>query len=368
MRLQASPQPAYISELVEGQGESDLRFQLRACRTEIAMAIHDPFPLLYGLADHDIISEKILCETLEQKKKDGIHKAVYFLLTLLLDQDAAVLKAFWSNLYKKYNKECYPKLETLLMNLPQRTKAGVQAVSTSVQIAVTVSANEHPTGCRTMEGIIIQQVIESGGAKKCIKVGGEFYSSGKLDETCGGHKTQTADNYSHQQGELSTRAIDHNDDECVMCKFGGELICCDGCPCAFLVPPLTSVPSGTWLCQLCHSSRAKEKTYTLLQPIGLQVQLSHVTQFLMVGIRVACGICHLARGEMITCPQCQSYHNTQQFLRSKTKCRNCSRTWGSESETPSRSLQVTQHMTDQSSAPLEQLLNKVEMSPLGRAL
>lgn len=45
---------------VEGYRESDLRSQLRACRTEIAMAIHDPFPLLYGLADHDIISEQIL--------------------------------------------------------------------------------------------------------------------------------------------------------------------------------------------------------------------------------------------------------------------------------------------------------------------
>lgn len=45
---------------VEDFGESELRSQLKASRTEIAMAIHDPFPLLYGLADHDIISDRLL--------------------------------------------------------------------------------------------------------------------------------------------------------------------------------------------------------------------------------------------------------------------------------------------------------------------
>ncbi|KAK2901087.1 hypothetical protein QQF64_014817 [Cirrhinus molitorella] len=455
---------------VEGYGESDLRSQLRACRTEIAMAIHDPFPLLYGLADHDIISEQILRETLEQKKKDGIHKAVYSLLTLILDQDTTVLQGFWSNLCKEYNKECYPKLETLFMNLPKGLKQvarhagnprlelqvrsqsgkkrgvaekqishrphhlnkkaltsssgskgkpmrktdgaalsqvsvgnGVQAVSTSVQRAVTVSASEHPTGCGTVEGILIQQVIESGGAKKCIKVGGEFYSSGKLDETAGVHKT--AQNYSHQQGEPSTRVVDveRNDDECAVCKDGGELICCDGCPRAFhltcLVPPLTSIPSGTWRCQLCQSNRAKDRTYTSLQPalhppvtetssssavdfsffsslssaslstvtggkstqpIGLQSSDGE-----MVGIRMACGICHLTRGELITCPQClQTYHALCNFSNGKTRCRNCSRTWGPESETSSRSLQVGQHMTDQGLTPSEQLLNRDEMDSI----
>ncbi|XP_058601299.1 autoimmune regulator [Onychostoma macrolepis] len=456
---------------VEGYGESDLRSQLRACRTEIAMAIHDPFPLLYGLADHDIISEQILRETLERKKKDGIHKAVYSLLTLILDQDATVLQGFWSNLCKEYNKECYPKLESLFMNLPKGLKqvarhagnprlelqvrsqsgkkrgvaekqmthrphhtkkaltsssgskgkpmrktdgaalsqvsvgSGVQAVSTSVQRAVTVSASEHPTGCGTVEGILIQQVIESGGAKKCIKVGGEFYSSGKLDETAGVHKAQTAQNYIHQQGEPSTRVTDveHNDDECTVCKDGGELICCDGCPRAFhltcLVPPLTSIPSGIWRCQLCQSNRAKDRTYTPLQPAVhppvtetssssavdfsffsslSSTSLSTVTggksalpmglqssDGEMVGMRMACGICHLTRGELITCPQClQSYHALCNFSNGKSRCRNCSRSWGPESETSSRTLQVSQHITDQGLTPSEQLLNRDEMDSI----
>lgn len=63
----------------------------------------------------------LLKETLERKKKDGINKAVYSLLTLLLDRDSAILQAFWNNLCKEYNKESYPKLETLFMNLPKGT-------------------------------------------------------------------------------------------------------------------------------------------------------------------------------------------------------------------------------------------------------
>ncbi|XP_044146953.1 autoimmune regulator-like [Bufo gargarizans] len=46
-----------------------------------------------------------------------------------------------------------------------------------------------------------------------------------------------------------------NDDECSVCRDGGELLCCDGCPRSFhlscLVPPLTYIPSGTWRCDSC---------------------------------------------------------------------------------------------------------------------
>ncbi|KAM3930820.1 autoimmune regulator [Leptodactylus fuscus] len=47
-----------------------------------------------------------------------------------------------------------------------------------------------------------------------------------------------------------------NDDECSVCRDGGELLCCDGCPRSFhlscLVPPLTYIPSGTWRCESCR--------------------------------------------------------------------------------------------------------------------
>uniref|UniRef100_A0A672SST0 Autoimmune regulator-like n=1 Tax=Sinocyclocheilus grahami TaxID=75366 RepID=A0A672SST0_SINGR len=371
---------------VEGYGESDLRSQLRACRTEIAMAIHDPFPLLYGLADHDVISEQILRETLERKKKDGIHKAVYSMLTLILDQDATVLQGFWSNLCKEYNKECYPKLETLFMNLPKGLKpkqVARHAGNPRLELQVRSQSSRkrgvaekqmthrphHHTKKLTKicsknillmfplsyenvisESQMSQLLSPAGGAKKCIKVGGEFYSSGKLDETAGVHKAQTARNYTHQQGEPSTRKVDHiyvayvqvehNDDECTVCKDGGELICCDGCPRAFhltcLVPPLTSIP---------------------------RYRLSSGAE--MVGMRMACGICHMTRGELITCPQClQSYHALCNFSNGRTRCRNCSRSWNPESETSSRSLQMSQHMTDQGLTPSEQLLNRDEMDSI----
>lgn len=53
--------------------------------------------------------------------KDGIHKAVYSLLTWLLEQDSSILQAFWNNLSKEYNQESYPKLQNLFANLPKGT-------------------------------------------------------------------------------------------------------------------------------------------------------------------------------------------------------------------------------------------------------
>lgn len=60
----------------------------------------------------------------------------------------------------------------------------------------------------TLAAQMSQLLSPAGGAKKCIKVGGEFYSSGKLHETAGVHNAQTAQNYIHQQGEPSTRVMD----------------------------------------------------------------------------------------------------------------------------------------------------------------
>ncbi|KAG7321568.1 hypothetical protein KOW79_014426 [Hemibagrus wyckioides] len=446
----------------EAFGELELRSQLRASRTEIAMAVSDPFPLLYGLADHDIISDHLLGETLERMNKDGIHKAVYSLVTWLLEQDTSILQAFWNNISKEYNQESYPKLQNLFANLPKALRSGsrprpelqnrtpskkrgmgekqlvlsaqnygkkalqirsggkgkplrktdnaslsqvslsngVQSVSTSVQRAVTLSAGELP-----VEEILIQQVIESGGAKKCIKVGGEFYSSSTLEEeTAGGHMTQTGQSHSHQQGETRTRVMDveHNDDECAVCKDGGELICCDGCPRAFhltcLVPPLTSIPSGSWRCRLCSGGRAMaEKTFTPLQspppppppPPPLTESSSNSTvdfSFFSstsvsaltsststqpaafqnpdpepAGVRKWCGICHLSRGELIICPEClQSFHTHCNFPNGRARCRTCTRSWAStEMEAASRAVQ---RCTDQGSAHAEpQLLHKDEL-------
>ena len=45
---------------VKLRGATDLRARLRALRTDIAMAVDDPFPLVHGLADRNIITEQLL--------------------------------------------------------------------------------------------------------------------------------------------------------------------------------------------------------------------------------------------------------------------------------------------------------------------
>ncbi|CDQ56306.1 unnamed protein product [Oncorhynchus mykiss] len=357
---------------VEAFEDPDPRSQLKEFRTDISMVIDDPFPLLYGLVDRSIISDQILKDTLDKEGREGIHKAMYSLLSWLLEQSRTTIQAFWTNLAKDYNQHSYPRLQALLTSIqpgwemvgskqgkrsprgsreshsrkrglgerhphhPHHSqhhgksnnslggkvksvkksegaavvsqiptgKAGVQAVSTSVQRAVTLSSSELPVSCGAREEILIKQVFGSGDAKKCIKVGGEYYTSGPFNELTGGHKTKSANTKYHHKEESSTRVRDvsdcssntvvfihyfprecvsaqRNDDECAVCKDGGELICCDGCPRAYhltcLDPPLTTIPSGTWRCQSCHSNKVRrERIYPVLPPLA-QSQLTETS-------------------------------------------------------------------------------------------
>uniref|UniRef100_A0A8C0PG81 Autoimmune regulator n=1 Tax=Canis lupus familiaris TaxID=9615 RepID=A0A8C0PG81_CANLF len=174
---------------------------------------------------------------------------------------------------------------------PQRLPLGngIQTMSTSVQRAVTVSSGDVPGACGALEGILIQQVFESGGSKKCIQVGGEFYTPSKFEDPSGGkNRTRSSglktlvrakgaqapapegggDPRAGQPGRVqappalpSEPQLQQNEDECAVCRDGGELICCDGCPRAFhlacLSPPLHDIPSGTWRCSSCLQGRAQ---------------------------------------------------------------------------------------------------------------
>ncbi|XP_074860682.1 autoimmune regulator [Carettochelys insculpta] len=338
-------------------GEGGLRKLLKLYRTEISMAVDDVFPLLHGLADHDVVTEEMFQETLSLKEQKGSHKAFHAMLTWLLSQDSSSIQDFWKVLFKDYNLERYSKLQPIRSSFPKdmdlnrqrrgrkpppspkvlaqqkqqskrkaseerdsplpaqpllkcslnpgtilKAKAvkkpegveiqrfplgnGIQTMAASVQRAVTVSSSELPMSCGAVEGILIKQVFESGGSKKGVKVGGEFYAPSKFEELGGKNKSRNlkpgvrtkgsqgpqhnGDLKINSQSRLHVTPVhskdqtlhQKNDDECAVCRDGGELICCDGCPKSFhlacLVPPLTEIPSGTWRCISCSARKVKQ--------------------------------------------------------------------------------------------------------------
>ncbi|XP_044075984.1 autoimmune regulator [Siniperca chuatsi] len=480
---------------VEAFRDTKLRSLLRELRTDIAMAIDDPFPLVYGLADKNVITDQLLKDTQEKQGREGIHKAMYSLLSWVLEQSRSTIQAFWSNLSKDYNLDSYPKLRTLLTNLhstdillterdaagsrsekrssgghktphikkrshedrgansnnqhpqyhaktsdgpggkvrlyrvkseapaPQLTSGkSVQAVSSSVQRPATLSSSSSASSAEpaisyeAREKIHINQEFGSddkplGTARKCIKVGEDFYSCGQSEEINGASKA--AENMFHHKGETTTVMVHYNDDECAVCRDGGELICCDGCPRAFhltcLDPPLTSIPSGPWQCEWCCGNRVKRETAQLpLQPLIAQPQqtttssgnsiidvsffpslssssLTSVPASMngpsgrkqcsggkLISVREVCGVCHLAGTDLTHCLQClRCFHAHCHFSKGRSICLSCSRPWGSsaEKEAEPRGLQLTPVVQntlshDQSSSVPEPILHKDELDSI----
>ncbi|KAM5281206.1 autoimmune regulator [Ctenodactylus gundi] len=177
---------------------------------------------------------------------------------------------------------------------PQRLPLGngIQAMSASVQRTVAVSSGDAPGTRGAVEGILIQQVFGSGASKKCIQVGGEFFTPSKFEDLGAGGKSKTRSSGALKppvkakgpQATVPSGGVEpqggpqgrvpaspapageptlqqKNEDECAVCRDGGELICCDGCPRAFhlacLSPPLREIPSGTWRCCCCLQGRGQ---------------------------------------------------------------------------------------------------------------
>ncbi|KAM4894942.1 autoimmune regulator [Sylvia borin] len=128
--------------------DGDLRRLLKLHRTEIAMAVDDVFPLLHGLADHDVVPDHIFKETLSRTEREGSHRAFHALLTWLLGRDAAAVRDFWAVLFKDYNLERYSRLRPLRGAFPREVELGRQRRGRRLSPSPTAPAPHRPQGKR----------------------------------------------------------------------------------------------------------------------------------------------------------------------------------------------------------------------------
>ncbi|NWS44846.1 AIRE regulator, partial [Probosciger aterrimus] len=271
----------------------DLRRLLKLHRTEIAMAVDDIFPLLHGLADHDVVPEHIFKETLSRTEREGSHRAFHALLTWLLGRDAAAIRDFWEVLFKDYNLERYTRLRPLRGAFPREMELGRQ--HRGRRLSPSPIAPHRPQGKRrapeerdgaravqpsprhtTSPGPLVKvrtvkkpeglDAPRGGGSSKVgSKAGDELHATATCEEPGSGVPRQHEPHHHCSLlgggDPLPAPLGQENEDECAVCGDGGELICCDGCPRAFhlacLVPPLPRVPSGTWQCGSCVATVAE---------------------------------------------------------------------------------------------------------------
>ncbi|NWU82806.1 AIRE regulator, partial [Onychorhynchus coronatus] len=266
-------------------GDGDLRRLLKLHRTEIAMAVDDVFPLLHGLADHDVVPEHIFKETLSRAEREGSQRAFHALLTWLLGRDTAALRDFWAVLFKDYNLERYARLRPVRSAFPREAELGRQRRGRHLSPSPTALAPHRHQGKRkapeerdkarvaqpsprhtTSPGPLAKAKTvkkpEGADTSRTPRAGGEVTDAGAEGEEDDRHYHSHGFSLVGGGGDvLPTPLGQENEDECAACGDGGELICCDGCPRAFhlscLVPPLPRVPSGTWRCGSCVTSVAE---------------------------------------------------------------------------------------------------------------
>ncbi|XP_077641909.1 autoimmune regulator [Lonchura striata] len=285
--------------------DGDLRRLLKLHRTEIAMAVDDVFPLLHGLADHDVVPDHIFKETLSRTEREGSHRAFHALLTWLLGRDPAAVRDFWAVLFKDYNLERYSRLRPLRGAFPREVELGRQRRGRRLSPSPTAPAPHRPQGKRkapeerdkarvaqpaprhnASPGPLVKAKTvkkpegtdnprtsrASGHSKTGSRAGDKPYTPTACEEPEARSRSHSLkppaqpknrEPQLHPQGQLQAATVysqdlvphQENEDECAACGDGGELICCDGCPRAFhlacLVPPLPHVPSGTWRCGSC---------------------------------------------------------------------------------------------------------------------
>eukprot|EP00698_Gefionella_okellyi_P024732 TRINITY_DN8809_c0_g1_i2.p1 TRINITY_DN8809_c0_g1~~TRINITY_DN8809_c0_g1_i2.p1 ORF type:complete len:1211 (-),score=201.20 TRINITY_DN8809_c0_g1_i2:60-3692(-) len=75
---------------------------------------------------------------------------------------------------------------------------------------------------------------------------------------------------------VSPGSADLNDEHCDVCKFGGDLLCCESCPRSFHLEcvGLEDLPPGSWFCRQCLSPRASTSLTPKKQPDVLDLNAS----------------------------------------------------------------------------------------------
>ncbi|XP_055359855.1 autoimmune regulator [Betta splendens] len=460
---------------VEAFRDTNLRCLLRELRTDIAMAVDDSFPLVYGLADRNIITDQLLKDTLEKEGREGTHKAMYALLSWVLEQSRSTVQSFWSNMTKGYNLDSYPKLQTLLNALrskkdaagsrgekkssagpkPQQAKkrshehreanpsnehsryhartsdepggkvklyrvkpeasapqllaadtfthacaAAVQAAPSSAQAGAGLPSSGSASAETRDRSHTQQGPSADRTTRKHMKAGGEFCAPSEAPP--GASVSTAAMTTSHHKVETAAGTIHYNDDECTVCRDGGELICCDVCPRAFhltcLSPPLTSIPSGFWKCEWCRGNRVKkEESHVPVQSLVAQPQQTGTSSNKpitdvsfhpslssslpengpmgrnqcaggeLIAARESCGVCGLGGGDLAHCLQClDSFHARCHFPKGRSICSSCSRPWGGPADKDSQFAPVVPNTLnrDESSCVSEPVLHKDELDSI----
>uniref|UniRef100_A0A8B9DLJ3 Autoimmune regulator n=1 Tax=Anser cygnoides TaxID=8845 RepID=A0A8B9DLJ3_ANSCY len=153
-------------------GDGDLRHLLKLHRTEIAMAVDDVFPLLHGLADHDVVPEHVFKETLSQTEREGSHRAFHALLTWLLGRDVTAVRDFWAVLFKDYNLERYTRLRPLHSAFPKEVDLGRQRRSRRLSPSPMAPVPHRPQGKRKApeerDGARMAQPLQGAAVGQCL--------------------------------------------------------------------------------------------------------------------------------------------------------------------------------------------------------
>ncbi|XP_024908178.1 autoimmune regulator [Cynoglossus semilaevis] len=401
---------------VETFRDTSLRCRLRELRTDIAMSVDDTFPLVHGLADKNIISDQQFKDILEKDRREGTHKAMYSLLSWLLDQSRSTIQAFWSNMTKDYNLDSYPRLQKLLSHLDTSSRSGKKSSRCDKVPQVKKRSHEGRDNSSKKLPHYHAETSASPGKVKLYRVKSEEAPSSQLPSGDNNFKFLWLGlSELSKSCTLCVRVqVHYNDDECAVCRDGGELICCDGCPRAFhltcLEPPLTSIPSGLWQCERCSGKRVKTEEAQLPvqsfvtlpeQTIGSSTNFEHDAPFcssltsssLTTGsttleqlgcknqcfggeavgaVRELCGVCHLAGGELTSCLQCSKhYHVHCLFSKGRSICLSCSRSWSSSADKQAESSGVqlspvvqSSLSHDPSSSVPEPILHKDELDSI----